>query len=122
MFRDGNRLITPELERAFDEIAQSFSGFFVGRFDVRYTRLKDFQSGLGFAIVELNGATSESTNLYDPTWSLISAYRILFRQWNLQFRIGHANRSRGQQPLSLCGMFRLLRSYYTGRQVDPLAD
>jgi membrane protein DedA with SNARE-associated domain len=122
MFRDGNRLITPELERAFDEIAQSFSGFFVGRFDVRYTRLEDFRAGLGFAIVELNGATSESTNLYDPSRSLISAYRILFRQWDMLFRIGHANRSRGHQPLSLCGMLRLLRTYYAGRRIDPLAD
>ena len=36
LFRDGTHLWTPALERRIDEIAQSYPGFFVGRFDVRY--------------------------------------------------------------------------------------
>jgi hypothetical protein len=44
--------------------------------------------GDDFAIVELNGASSESTNIYDPSRSLFQAYRTLFRQWALVFRIG----------------------------------
>jgi hypothetical protein len=122
MFRDGSHLITPELERAVDDIAKAGPGFFIGRFDVRYTDPEKFRSGTCFAIVELNGATSESTNLYDPSWPLVKAYATLFRQWSLLFRIGHANRRGGHAALSLRELYRLLRTYYRDRIVDPLAD
>src|SRR4029079_3344489 len=80
LFRDGWHLVTPELEAAFDHVARCFDGFFMGRFDVRYADPEEFETGRGFAIVELNGVTSESTNLYDPSWPLWRAYRTLFRQ------------------------------------------
>jgi membrane protein DedA with SNARE-associated domain len=122
MFRDGAHLITPELERAVDAIARQFPGFYIGRFDVRYTDVAAFQAGRDLAIVELNGATSESTNLYDPSWSLFAAYRTLFRQWSLLYRIGDANRERGHAPTAILELLRLVFGYYRGLRVDPLAD
>ena len=122
LFRDGRHLLTPELEARIDAIARRFDGFFVGRFDVRYTDPAAFAAGRGFAIVELNGATSESTNLYDPTWPLWRAYRTLFRQWSLLFRIGHANRRHGHQPISVWALLALLRDFYHTRHVEPLSD
>src|SRR5206468_1453944 len=115
-------LLTPELERAVDEIARQFPGFFVGRFDVRYRDVRAFQAGRDLAVVELNGATSESTNLYDPSWSLLAAYRTLFRQWSLLYRIGDANRQRGHRPTRITALLRLVVDYYRGPRVDPLAD
>jgi membrane protein DedA with SNARE-associated domain len=70
LFRDGGHLLTPELERAVDAVARRFDGFFIGRFDIRYTDREAFKAGRDLAIVELNGATSESTNVYDPSWPL----------------------------------------------------
>jgi hypothetical protein len=122
MFRDGAHLITPELERAVDAIALQFPGFYIGRFDVRYTDVAAFQAGRDLAIVELNGATSESTNLYDPSWSLFAAYRTLFQQWSLLYRIGYANRQRGHAPTAILELLRLIFGYYRGLRVDPLAD
>jgi membrane protein DedA with SNARE-associated domain len=122
MFRDGAHLMTPELERAVDEIARAFPGFHFGRFDVRYTDRDAFMAGKDLAIVELNGVTSESTNIYDPSRSLLSAWRTLFRQWDLLFRIGAANRARAVPP---AGPLRLLRSvlaFYGGPAPGPLAD
>jgi membrane protein DedA with SNARE-associated domain len=95
MFLDGSHLATPALERRIDEIARAIPGFFIGRFDVRYADVKAFTAGRDLAIVELNGATSESTNIYDPSRSLLAAYRTLFRQWRLVFQIGAANRRLG---------------------------
>jgi hypothetical protein len=69
-----------------------------------------------------HGATSESTNLYDPSWSLFAAYRTLFRQWSLLYRIGDANRKRGHAPTAIRELLRLMLGYYRGLQVDPLAD
>src|SRR5262249_31345229 len=101
MFRDGAHLLTPELGRGGGQGARPFAGFFVGRFDVRYSDVDDFKAGRDLAVVELNGATSESTNVYDPSWSLLRAYGTLFRQWELLYRIGAANRRCGHEPASV---------------------
>src|SRR5262249_13176445 len=54
-FRDGTHLMTPELERTVDAIARHFPGFYIGRFDVRYSDPAAFKAGRDLAIVELNG-------------------------------------------------------------------
>lgn len=122
MFRDGSHLITPELEQRIDAIAQHFAGFHFGRFDVRYTDERAFLAGDDLAIVELNGVTSESTNLYDPAHSLRTAYAILFRQWALLFQIGNANRRRGIQPTTMSELVAVAAGYFRGHRPDPLAD
>jgi membrane protein DedA with SNARE-associated domain len=101
IFCDGAALITPALERRIDEIARSFEGgFHFGRFDLRFNDVDRFKSGEAFTIIELNGVTSESTNIYDPASSLLSAYRTLVHQWLILFRIGHENRRRGHPRTS----------------------
>jgi membrane protein DedA with SNARE-associated domain len=122
LFLDGAALITPELERRFDEIADHFPGFHFGRFDVRYESIEDFKAGRDIAIVELNGVTAESTNIYDPRRSLLSAYATLYRQWEILFRIGAANRRRGHEPASVRELTRLLVAHLRAPDVTTLAD
>jgi len=122
MFRDGSHLITPELTAAIDRIARRFSGFYFGRFDVRYSDAEQLKAGTDFAIIELNGVTSESTNIYDPEGSLISAYRTLLRQWSLLFEIAAENRRRGERCSSLGAILRAVIQHYTTTQADPLSD
>src|SRR5262249_33769531 len=114
LFRDGSHLITPGLRRTVDAIARQFPGFFVGRFDVRYANVAEFRAGRDLAVVELNGVMSESTNVYDPSWSLPRAYRTLARQWALLYRIGRENRRRGHRPTGVRELARLLLEYYRG--------
>lgn len=122
LFRDGSHLLTPELERVVDEVVRPFVGFFVGRFDVRYADPDELRAGRGFAAVELNGVTAESTNLYDPSWPLGRAYLTLYRQWALLFRIGDANRRNGHRPVGAGELLARLRAYYRDRTPDRLAD
>jgi membrane protein DedA with SNARE-associated domain len=122
LFRDGSHLWTPELEAAIDRVALPFTGFFIGRFDVRYTDAAAFRAGRDLAVVELNGATAESTNIYDPDWSVWRAWRVLFRQWALLYAVGAANRRRGHAPVSALRLLRQVRRYYRDRVVDVLAD
>jgi len=114
LFRDGSHLLTPALEHAVDRVAQRFEGFHFGRFDVRYADIKRFKAGEDFTVIELNGVTSESTNVYDPRWSLLRAYRTLFRQWALLFRIGAMNRRLGQRRSSAFALARDVVRYYRG--------
>lgn len=122
LFRDGAHLATPSLEQRIDAIASRFDGFYFGRFDVRYADAGQFMAGEDLAIIELNGATSESTNLYDPERSLLFAYRTLFRQWHILFQVGHRNRVVGHHPPALQDLLRTIRSYYRDREDDLSSD
>jgi membrane protein DedA with SNARE-associated domain len=113
LFLDGGHLMTPALENRIDEIARGHPGFFVGRFDIRYSNEALFKAGRDVAIVELNGATAESTDIYDPSRTLLDAYRQLFRQWSIVFQIGAANRSGGAPVSSRRRLFNLVRVHLT---------
>lgn len=110
------------LERVIDEISQRLSGFFIGRYDIRCESEKDLKDGRNFQIVELNGATSEATSIYDARNSLFSAYRTLFRQWRLVFAIGAMNRAKGHTPSLVTALWRNWRQYSTAALSYPLAD
>jgi len=122
IFRNGMHLHTNALERAIDEISQKLPGFFVGRYDIRYKNEEDFKQGRNFRIVELNGAGSEATSIYDPRNSLFSAYHTLFRQWRLVFAIGAKNRANGHTSSSLTMLWRNWRQYSAAALSYPLAD
>jgi membrane protein DedA with SNARE-associated domain len=122
LFRDGRHLITPALEERMDQIAHTYHGFFIGRFDIRYGDVDRFKAGDDLAIVELNGATAESTNIYDPSGSLIGAYRQLFRQWSLVFALGAANMRRGAPAMSLTRLFDLLRAHWAADVAFKVSD
>lgn len=121
LFRDGAHLCTPALERRIDEIARAAPGFCFGRFDVRYSDPAAFAAGRGFEVIELNGATSESTNVYDPEFSLVRAYVTLGRQWSLLFRIGAANRAAGARVSTCRELLTAIRRHY-GRGVPLRSD
>lgn len=95
LFFDGDHLRSAELERVIDSIASNF-GNSIGkpdsldfaRFDVRYESDELLRQGKGFVIIEANGTSAESTNIYDPKRSLWWALRVLFGQWVILARLG----------------------------------
>jgi hypothetical protein len=111
MFLDGAGLITPALTAAFDAIADAYPGFCFGRFDVRYADPAAFARGEGFRIVELNGVLSESTNIYDPGFSLRRGLAVLAEQWSLAFAIGAANARAGARVASVREIVAAVRSH-----------
>jgi hypothetical protein len=98
LYRNASDLITPELTRRFDEIAQSIPEFYFGRFDVRFESTELLKAGRGFSIIEINGAGSEAINAWDPEVPIIDLYRELFKSQSLLFKIADMNRSRGFKP------------------------
>lgn len=124
MFVDGADLITPEFERAIDEVATCFEGrgLDFGRFDIRYASEDELRAGLGFKIIELNGTMSESTNIYDPSKPVWWAYKILLRQWDALYRIGGARRRAGVRPMTIRELIRTAAEHYRGRPGSSVAD
>jgi pimeloyl-ACP methyl ester carboxylesterase/membrane protein DedA with SNARE-associated domain len=112
-FSDGTALATPELLEVVDGISRGYDGFYVGRFDIRVPSVEDFQAGRNLKIIELNGVTSEATNIYDPKNSLRRAYATLFEQWRIIFRIAAENRRAGVGPTPLHRLLaRIFRHYF----------
>ena len=122
IFRDGSRLCTPALTERIDAISQKLTGFFIGRYDIRYGSEEDLRVGKNFQIIELNGAASEATSIYDARNSVFAAYRTLFRQWDLVFAIGAANRKRGCAPTKLSLVWQKWREYSRLAATYPAAD
>ena len=114
IFKEGDWLKTDALEEIIDNICKGYEGFNFGRFDVRALSFESLKQGKDFKLIELNGVTSESTNIYDERYSLFDAYRILFDQWRIAFEIGDENRKRGTEPTSIMNLIRLL----FGREVN----
>jgi hypothetical protein len=121
-FRDGSELFTSELLETFDSMSQNLRGFFVGRFDVRYWSDDELRQGRNFQVIELNGAASEATHIYDSRNSLWAASRALFRQWRIVYAIGAANRRLGFRPPSPYDVWRDWREFATQACEFPLAD
>ena len=111
IFLDGSDTITPALEEAIEQIVRCFDGFYFGRLDIRVPCRQDFMAGRNIKVVELNGVTSEATHIYDPKFSVLDAYRVLFQQWRIAFEIGHLNRERGARPTPVAELIRAAREY-----------
>ncbi|MEM7754127.1 MAG: alpha/beta fold hydrolase [Planctomycetota bacterium] len=119
MFSDGDDLRTPELETVIDRIASAYQSpeghrYDFGRFDVRAESEADLKAGR-FAVIELNGTTSESTNLYDPKRSTRWAYGVLREQWSYLFELGSARANQGSEVITWGELLRLTFSLFTGR-------
>ncbi len=115
-FFDGDRIRTPALEAAIDALSQGFTGFWFGRYDIRAPSVEALQAGHPFKVIELNGVTSEATNIYDPKYRLRDAYRILRRQWSILFAIAARNRAAGARPTPLPELLRLVDAHRRASQ------
>jgi hypothetical protein len=109
VFLNGATLETAALRSAVDAAARRFSGFYIGRFDVRSESVEQLQRGR-FEVLELNGVSAEATHIYDPSVTVLEAYRALFRQWRIAFEIGARNRDLGHQPMLMRDFIALLRN------------
>jgi hypothetical protein len=122
IFRDGRHLESQALRERIDQISRALPGFFIGRYDVRYSNDDDLRSGKNFKIVELNGAASEATSIYDERNSLLTAYRTLFRQWELVYAIGRANRDLGHTSPGFSSLWKDWSCYRSISAAYPAAD
>ncbi len=107
VFLDGAWMKSDEAENAVDAVCRGIDGFNFGRFDIRAESFDHFVRGESFKIVELNGVTSEATNIYDPKNSLRDAYRTLFRQWEIAFEIGGRNRELGARSATVRELLKM---------------
>jgi hypothetical protein len=100
-FLDITNLADETLVNSIDKICQQVPEFYFGRMDIRYNSWEELQQGKNFSIIELNGAGSEPTHMYDPKHSIFFAWKEIIRHWNILFRISRLNHQQQQLPYML---------------------
>ena len=109
VFVNGADTITPALVRQVDRIARDIPGFHFGRIDVRYGSEAALRRGRDFTIIEVNGAGSEATHIWDARCTLREAYATQFTHYRAAWEIGRLNRASGHRPSGLRTMYRKWR-------------
>ncbi|MDX1938024.1 MAG: hypothetical protein SFU21_12965 [Flavihumibacter sp.] len=100
MFINDSHRITPQLTTTIDAICQQVNGFYFGRLDIRFNTWEELSRGENFSIIEINGAGSEPTHMYDPKHSLFFAWKEIIRHWVILWRISRINHKKGIPYLS----------------------
>jgi hypothetical protein len=99
-FIDFSHKITPKLTNVLNEICSQIPEFYFGRIDLMYNTWEELEENRNFLIVELNGAGSEPTHIYDPKHSIFFAWKELARHITYMYQISVANHKRGFPYLS----------------------
>ena len=94
-FLDYSHLISPELTKVINDMCVQIDGFYFGRMDLMYNSWEELLQGKNFAIVELNGAASEPTHIYDPKHSIFFAWKELARHITYMYKISVENHKKG---------------------------
>ena len=90
-FTDFSSIITPQLTESINKICLQIEGFHYGRLDIKYNTVEELEQGKNLMIVELNGAKSEPTHIYDPDHSLFFAWKTLAKHMQYMFEISQVN-------------------------------
>lgn len=94
-FIDSSHLISDKLTKVIDDMCQEIPEFYFGRLDVMYDCWQDLENGKNFSIVEINGAASEPTHIYDPKHSIFFAWKELARHITYMYKISVENHKKG---------------------------
>ncbi len=99
-FVDASHEITVKMEDSFEEICEKIDGFYFGRMDIMFSNFEDLEQGKNFQIVEINGAISEPTHMYDPKHSLLFGWKELTRHFHYMYLISKHNHNNGAKYLT----------------------
>lgn len=109
VFRDSEELISTKLSHSLDSIFADIPGFHYGRLDVKFRNPQALTEGVDFEIIEINGASSESINIWDRNAKLSTAVRTLLQQYGTLFKLGAKNRRLGHQPPGILALLAAWR-------------
>lgn len=108
-FLDDSHLIDEALTSVIDNVCWQVKDFYFGRLDIRYNTWEELRQGRNFCVIEVNGAGSEPTHIYDPRHSLFFAWGEIIRHWIWLSKISRANHRRGYPYMSFRDGVKMFR-------------
>jgi hypothetical protein len=109
LFLDESSLVNEALITTMDNICRKIPAFYYGRLDIRYKSRELLEQGDSFSIIEVNGAGSEPTHIYDPSHSVFFAWKEIIRHWVILFKISRLNHALGHPYLSISEGIKMFR-------------
>ncbi len=109
IFRDAQQLINIKLSQSLSKIFDDIPEFYYGRLDIKFKNPQQLSNGEDFEIIEINGASSESINIWDRRAKLRDAINILLQQYDTLFKLGAKNRARGFNPPGILALLKAWR-------------
>lgn len=100
-FTDVSHRISQKLTQTINDICLQIPDFHFGRLDIMFNSWEDLEQGKNFSIIELNGAGSEPTHIYDPKHSIFFAWKEIIRHYNILYKISTYNHQKGYSYLNL---------------------
>jgi hypothetical protein len=97
-FIDASNLITDKLNKTIDNMCLEIDGFYFGRIDLMYNSFEELEKGEKFLLVEVNGAASEPTHIYDPKHSIFFAWKELAKHITYMYKISIINHRENGVP------------------------
>ena len=110
LFLDATHRVTQELTMMIDAVCKQFDGFYFGRLDIRFESWEELQNGINYSIIELNGAGSEPTHIYDPSHSILFAWKEICRHWKHMHTISGQNHKRGIAYLNIMEAWQMFKN------------
>lgn len=95
LFLDSTYKNSAQLESVIDNASKSIDGFYFGRLDIRFNSFEELAEDKNWSIIELNGAGSEPTHMYDPKHSLFFAWKEIIRHWRMLYKVSMQNKRKG---------------------------
>lgn len=108
-FLDDSSLADEKLLNTIEGICRQVKDFYFGRLDIRYVSWEELKEGKNFSVIEVNGAGSEPTHIYDPKHSLFFAWKEIIRHWVILWRISKKNHRRGYPYLTVKEGLRMFK-------------
>lgn len=109
LFLNRSDRITTHLTDMMDQLCSHVQEFYFGRLDIRFQSWELLEQGKDFTVIEINGAGSEPTHIYDPSARLTDAWKEICRHWQLLYRISQCNHRKGVEYLGWSEGIRLFR-------------
>lgn len=100
-FTDVSHWINDQLTETFNNICSQIPDFYFGRLDIMFKSREDLEKGKNFFIIELNGAGSEPTHMYDPKHSIFFAWKEIIKHYNILYKISAFNYKKGHPYLNI---------------------
>lgn len=109
LFLDSTFKNNEKIERVIDKVCQGIPGFYYGRLDIRFTNFEELGNGKNWSIIELNGAGSEPTHIYDPNHSIFFAWKEIIVHWHFLYKVSKKNREQGEKYLTFKEGFKMFK-------------
>lgn len=100
-FTDVSHWINEKLTKTVNDICSQIPDFYFGRLDIMFQSREDLEQGKNFSIIELNGAGSEPTHIYDPIHSIFFAWKEIIKHYDILYKISTSNHQKGHSYLNI---------------------